>query len=311
MTEKRKFGRSAFVTPVALSGGIAAVALVLIFQITLRPWAGADSGTDTHLNMSDPMSDYTRSELAVVGAPEIAPIGWVRSGDGQESDDTGLTGYVAYGCASCHGLAGEGTASGPPVVGSSLRRTGTLSRKGPGGMPVYDDVHLVDADLDAIAAYITGLPEIPEVADPVPQPAATPFPTATPLPTATPVPTPTPQPTPTPLPPDAPTPTPGPTSTPAPAPTPEPTPDPGLVAAARQLYIDVGCDLCHGVGAEGGDDGPAIEDATAKEIEDSVRDPQRDPDSIYPKGMTEYLLTDLSEAELIDIIFYLRNLPGE
>lgn len=304
MAEPRNYGRARFITPGALFAGIAGVALVLIFQITLRPWAGADNSTDTHLNFTDPKSGYTRSELALLGEPELAPAGWVKSQAALDSDDPGFAGYVAYGCASCHGLAGEGTAAGPPLGGSSLRRINTLTRKGPGGMPAYDAVHLVDADMDAIAAYVSGLPETLDEPEVTGEPVATPFPTATPPPTATPVPTPTPRPTPTALPPDAPTPA------PVPTPTPEPTPDPGLVAAARQLYVDVGCDLCHGVDAEGTEDGPVIEDITAEEIRDIVRDPQRDPDSIYPKGMKPRLLDELSDAEIDEIIFYLQNLPG-
>lgn len=303
MAEPRKYGRARFITPAALFAGIAGVALVLIFQITLRPWAGADTGTDTHLNLSDPTPGYTRSELALLGDPELAPAGWVKSQAALDSDTPGFAGYVAYGCASCHGLDGRGTVSGPPVGGSSERRVNTLTRKGPGGMPAYDNVHLTDVDLDAIVAFIAGVEEVPEPDETLAVLSATPFPTATPPPSPTPLPSPTPAPTATPLPAGQPSPT------PTLEPTPVPTPDPVRLTSARTLFIDVGCDICHGANALGDEGGPTLEDLVPDDIRDAVRLPERDPDSIYPEGMSEYLLSELSEAELDEIVFYLKNLP--
>ncbi len=282
---------------------------VLIFAMTLRPWAGTDNSSETHLNYNYGQSraDYSRSPLTYVGEPPGPLDPWVPSKAAMEADNQGLANYVGYGCAGCHGIDGEGVTIFPPVGGEKERRVETLTRKGPGGMPAYDEAHISPETLGAITRFIVGLPEIPETPEPVALPEPTPYPTATPIPTPTPLPTPTPTPTATPLPPGAPTPTPTPTPLP---PTPTPTPDPVRLAEGRDMYAIVGCDLCHGADALGADDGPGLEGLTAEEIRDFTRDPVNDPASGWSKPMDPYPPKDLSEAEMDLIIYFLQNLPG-
>lgn len=80
--------------------------------------------------------------------------------------------------------------------------------------------------------------------------------------------------------------------------------------AAQLLFVDVGCDLCHAEDAMGTEEGPALNDLTAQEVQDFVRDPVRPPDSSYPKEMKAYGLDKLLDEELEELIFYLSNLPG-
>lgn len=271
---------------------------VLIVQITLRPWADPNYAADTHLNTADPKDGYSRSVLANLGGISGDPEGWEPSHFARTSISQGYASYVGFGCASCHGLNGEGTRTGPPVAGSSLRRVENIVRQGPKGMPEYTDVHLVDADLDVIAAYLLSLPEVPETPEPVLLPTATPFP----LPTATPAPTVAPSASPVPG--ASPTPTGIP---PTPTPTREPV-DSARLQSAQRLFIDVGCDICHGESAQGtAKGGPALEDLTADEIRTFVRNPERPSDSPYSEAMDPYDEMKLTPQELEEIIFFLLN----
>jgi mono/diheme cytochrome c family protein len=77
--------------------------------------------------------------------------------------------------------------------------------------------------------------------------------------------------------------------------------------AARTIYIDAGCDLCHGVAGEGDPDGPDLYDLNAQELYDYTRDPPRDPDSKW-QPMDRYPLEDLSHEELTEIVYYLLHI---
>ncbi len=278
-------------------------AVVLVAQVTLRPWATPDYGIETHFNTSAPMEGYTRTELTYLDEISDGPIGWVPSEIARTSAEQGYANYVGYGCAGCHGINGDGTASGPSVTGGTVRRITNLTRKGPKTMPAYGEAHLVGADLDSITAYLLSMPEATATPEPVVRPTATPFPLPTPTPEPTVPPTPTAVPVDTPVPGATPTATAVP---PTPTPTPEPV-DPVLLQAAKLLFFDVGCDICHGEMAQGDEDGPALEDLTAEEIRDFVRDPQRPADSEYSEAMDPYDLMTLTEAELDEIIFFLLN----
>lgn len=311
---------------------LVATVAILVLQMTIRPWATSDYGSETHLNTQEELNSYTRTELTYIGTTSDGPRGWVPSniaravenGDTKfvenalgglpassfaNDADAGFAIFVGYGCASCHGLDATGTEAGPSVTGTSQRRLENMLEKGPKSMPAYGESHLLGADLTLIAEFLGSLAE----ATPTPEPAvritATPFPqpTSTPAPleptvapTSTPVPTAT-------LVPGAPTPTPAPpTPTPEPTATPEPV-DTARLDAAQTLFFDVGCDICHGELAEGGSDGPTIENLTAEEIRDFVRDPQRPADSKFSEGMDPYEIGDITEEELDEIIFFLLN----
>jgi len=283
-----------------------ATVAILVIQQTIRPWATPDYGSETHLNMVDDLDGYTRTELTHLGDVSAAPLGWEPSDIARASED-GFAEFVGYGCASCHGIDGKGSASVPSVTGTTSRRLANMLEKGPKSMPAYADSHIVGADIDAIAEYLAGFAEATPTPEPVVRLTATPFPQPTPTPVPTAVPTATPVPVAT-LQPGAPTPTPAP-----PTPTPEPTAtsapvDTARLDSAQGLFFDVGCDICHGELAEGGSDAPSIEDLTAEEIRDFVREPQRPAGSQYSEGMDPYDESSLSEEELDEIIFFLLNL---
>ncbi len=96
--------------------------------------------------------------------------------------------------------------------------------------------------------------------------------------------------------------------TPTPTPIPEPTLSPAEFEAAQQLYIDVGCDICHGVRGEGGEKGPELKDLTVEEITKAVREGIRTPGSKYTREMEPYSENDLFDGELEQIISYLQSL---
>ena len=314
---------------------------VLVLQMTIRPWANDDYGSETHLNTKQELDGYTRTELTYLGTTSDGPQGWKPSdiarsasnGDAKfvESASGGLPSsspatdaeagfaiFVGYGCASCHGLDATGTNAGPSVTGTSERRLANMLEKGPKSMPAYGESHLLGADLDLIATFLGSLTEAtptPEplvrlTATPFPQPTSTPAPLEPPKPTVPPTSTPVPTAT---LVPGAPTQTPAPaTPTPEPTAIPEPTATPAPVDTARldsaqTLFFDVGCDICHGELAEGGKDAPSLDDLTADEIRDFVREPQRPANSKFSEGMDPYDLGSLTEAELDEIIFFLLN----
>ncbi|WP_342823585.1 c-type cytochrome [Candidatus Lucifugimonas marina] len=276
--------------------------LLLVVQMTIRPWATDDYGSETHLSMQEELHGYTRTELTYVDTLSAAPLGWEPSDIARASSE-GYAEFVGYGCASCHGLDGKGSDSVPSVTGTTPRRLANMLEKGPKTMPAYADSHLVGADMDAIAAYLAGFAEATPTPEPIVRLTATPFPmpTATAAPVAAPAATPVPVAT---LAPGAPTPTPSPT--PEPTATPAPV-DTAQLENAQRLFFDVGCDICHGELAEGSSDGPAIEDMTAEEIRDFVRDPQRPANSKFSEAMDPYDIDSLSEEELDEIVFFLLN----
>lgn len=262
---------------------VLAFAVILIFQLTLRPWADANAGWDTHMNYGDEVpSSYTRSQVTYVSQEDAGPQNW-QAADSL-NDPSGQVLYVASACASCHGLDGSGGAVGTFVLGTNAQRLENIVRQGNGGMPIYLEGDLPPDHVENIAAYIQTL-----------GPAPTPTPTPTPLPTPTPTPTPTPVP-------GEPTPTPAPTATPKPIIAPE------TIQAGRGLYLDFACDICHGLQGEGGEKGPALGGLEADLIRSQVRNPTRTPDSPYAREMKPNPVEELSDDELDIIIQYLLSL---
>ena len=159
---------------------VTTVAIVVV-QMTIRPWATPDYGSETHLNTLSDFDGYTRTELTYLDTESEAPLGWVPSDSAREIND-GFSSFVGYGCASCHGLDAAGTSAGPSVAGSSERRLSNMLEKGPKGMPAYADAHLLTEDRELIAAYLGSLPEATPTPEPVVRATATPFPMSTPVP---------------------------------------------------------------------------------------------------------------------------------
>ena len=80
--------------------------------------------------------------------------------------------YVAN-CSSCHGAQGEGGAAGPSLVGVGAAsadfylRTGRMPLSAPNQRAVRADPHYVEAEIEALVAYVASLgpgPSVPQVA---------------------------------------------------------------------------------------------------------------------------------------------------
>jgi len=257
--------RGASLVPAAITFGVIAAMVILVGQITLRPWASANDGYDTHLNYSTVSDDYTRSIVGRVGDSEDAPDGWTPA----EPIGPGNTfaAWVGYGCASCHGLDGAGGLVGPNL--QELVRDDFVDkiRFGADGMPAFGEMDLTDEHLAVLSDYLIEVGGPPPTATPVPP---------TPAPTSTPIPTPTVM--------AAPTITPVAGATPTEIAMPDPTEvsggDDELLAIGKLLYEETaginGCAECHGFEAEGGGpasgNAPSIRGTTRNKIRSSLQD---------------------------------------
>jgi quinol---cytochrome-c reductase cytochrome c subunit len=97
-----------------------------------------------------------------------------RSASAQEDQllDRGLELYVA-GCASCHGVTGEGTGQGPSLVGVGaasvdfMLSTGRMPLADPGDQPTRNAPRYSPEEIEAIVAFVTSLgpggPAVPAV----------------------------------------------------------------------------------------------------------------------------------------------------
>ncbi|MBI2165196.1 MAG: cytochrome c [Chloroflexi bacterium] len=138
---------------------VVGLATLLIWQIVLR-------SPDTHAHLWETIKpDYAQTTVALVGGERtpMVPEGGVafalsRVDLGQVKPmDPGRAIYLVAGCATCHGVDARGGSVAPPLAGSSPDIVKHMVREGPGGMPVYSQAHLGDADLEVMAAYLHGL----------------------------------------------------------------------------------------------------------------------------------------------------------
>ncbi len=117
------------------------------------------AGPLTHENLVarfDP--SYNRSDQNTVGPPPpLPPAHQGAQTAGTSLVERGKALMVSQGCAACHGLEGRGGAVGPPILGFASSKFRLRTRKGPGGMPAYDQGALTDDDLAAIEAYLDSL----------------------------------------------------------------------------------------------------------------------------------------------------------
>ncbi len=114
----------------------------------------------THGNLRP--EGYNRTEIAFVGEePPFEGLGLadpqlVTTGDPAQD---GRALFFGYGCASCHGLKGQGGAVGADLdIGDiSLSEFRKDVRKGPKGMPSFMEETLSDEDLDKLYAFLESL----------------------------------------------------------------------------------------------------------------------------------------------------------
>ncbi|MHB8376332.1 MAG: c-type cytochrome [Dehalococcoidia bacterium] len=115
----------------------------------------------THANLAGGYtSGYTRTEQSLVGPPApYVPPGLSASAASSSSDQVALgrSLFVAWNCASCHGLKGQGASFTSPIVGFDAATLRKRMLSGPGGMPAYaevppDQLHALVAYLNSVAA---------------------------------------------------------------------------------------------------------------------------------------------------------------
>ncbi len=141
-------------------GFVAVLALAtLLIGIALR-------GPDTNGNLwREVPPSYTRTSVILLSGEvtqEAPParialsLPAVTSGDARPMNPDRRA-YVQAGCATCHGLNAEGGPVAPPLAGAVPDVVKRMVREGRGGMPVYTEKNLSDADVNRLTTYLQGL----------------------------------------------------------------------------------------------------------------------------------------------------------
>ena len=108
---------------------------------------------ETHSNLNP--EGYDRTPLAFLEA-KYAYTGLGLSEDAREAGDefSGRDLFLRSGCAGCHGVNAEGTASAPSPAWASATRLEQIVRDGSVGMPSYGAEELSGMDLDTIFVFL-------------------------------------------------------------------------------------------------------------------------------------------------------------
>jgi len=72
---------------------------------------------------------------------------------GDPAQDGGVL-FFGYGCASCHGLKGQGAAVGKDLSKADAEEISQEVRRGPKTMPAFDPSVLPDSDLQKLIAFL-------------------------------------------------------------------------------------------------------------------------------------------------------------
>ncbi len=93
---ERSVFRLSVLYPATGSIVVMGLAVFLIFQFTLRPWASASYSPEAHFNLVEVPEDYDRSPLSYVSALDDAQMGdWFASDLSLEHEDVDYALYVA------------------------------------------------------------------------------------------------------------------------------------------------------------------------------------------------------------------------
>ena len=109
----------------------------------------------THANLSP--EAYNRTEIAYVGEEHLfdglglADPSLAQTGDPAED---GRALFFRYGCASCHGLQGEGGAVGKDLSEANAEEISEKVRQGPKTMPAYESGTLSESDLEKLIVFL-------------------------------------------------------------------------------------------------------------------------------------------------------------
>lgn len=138
--------------PVIAAAGVATLAVLLLAVAVRSPY--------THANLiPDYEPDYTRTTQTLVGAtiPYNGPGAAESVPANTDPAQRGQALFVTKGCASCHGLQGQGGIVGPRIAGTEEKDLQVKTHVGPKGMPEFASSTLTTSDLDAIAAYLKAM----------------------------------------------------------------------------------------------------------------------------------------------------------
>jgi len=142
-----------FFVPAVLTFTISGLAFTLIAIVIARsPY--------THANLSP--EAYDRTEIAYVG--EEHPFDGLGLADADlaqtgEPVEDGRALFFRYGCASCHGLKGQGGAVGKDLSEADAEEISEKVRKGPKTMPAYESGTLSESDLEKLIAFLEAAEE--------------------------------------------------------------------------------------------------------------------------------------------------------
>lgn len=93
---------------------------------------------------------YLGEEYPYVGFPLADP----RLASTGDPTQDGRALFFGYGCASCHGLKGQGQAVGKDLSKSDAEEISKEVRRGPKTMPSFDPSVLSDTDLEKLIAFL-------------------------------------------------------------------------------------------------------------------------------------------------------------
>ena len=93
---------------------------------------------------------YLGQEHAFEGVP-LADPALATTGDAAQN---GRVLFFGYGCASCHGLQGQGGPVGKEISGDSALKISSKVRDGPKTMPAFDAGVFPDSDLQELIAFL-------------------------------------------------------------------------------------------------------------------------------------------------------------
>ncbi len=126
--------------PITYIGAVLLIGLTLITVLVRAP--------DTKLNTRDSAEDYERTALATIGEEETF------AGFGPELGSDPAANYLRAGCASCHGLNGEGGAVGPAIWKQNAEDLLDAIREGDRGMPAFPSHRLTEEQAAALSDYL-------------------------------------------------------------------------------------------------------------------------------------------------------------
>ncbi len=142
--------RKNMLLPAFIGGAVLVLAFTLLTIVIRSPY------TQSNLNLSFD-ARYTRTVQTLVGAPVPFTGGMLAVSRASDPVQLGKQLFVAYDCATCHGLDGRGSVVGPSIVGTTAAKLRVKTSVGPKGMPAYAPEALTDQDLAAIAAYLSSM----------------------------------------------------------------------------------------------------------------------------------------------------------